>query len=171
MHSFVKSRKGVTLAEIIVAMALVAIMATMVVSFALLINERSRTNSANDAIQRDRTLIQSVVANWLDNVIITGEERLTHASDGSALAVSGVGGEESVLRFRYGRLTDGEDLNLSLESVLAVKFEVMEKRSSDGKIEDFIVFCTVEVENSESEAKYSYTFSVNPRIGEPGGVK
>ena len=68
MHLAVKSRRGMTLAEIMVALGMVAIMIVMVVSFVLLLSNRTQNNNALQSIQQDRQRIQAGVENWMDAV-------------------------------------------------------------------------------------------------------
>lgn len=65
MSKTLRSRKGVTLAEIVVALALVAIMSTMVVSFVIIISRRTQANAVNDAMRRDCMLIEATADHWL----------------------------------------------------------------------------------------------------------
>lgn len=68
MRSAINSRRGMTLAELMVALGLVAIMITMVVSFSLLLSERTRANTENLNLQQDLSMIRSGVEGWLGEV-------------------------------------------------------------------------------------------------------
>jgi hypothetical protein len=75
---------------------------------------------------------------------------------------------EFELSFSYGALTgtlpEGENINISTECVKTVLFEVMENGT------EFLVFCRVECENTESGESVFHTFCINPRVGENGGA-
>lgn len=70
----VKNRRGMTLAEIMVCLGVVAIMITMVVSFALLLSDKTRASSENTSAHQDLTLIQSGVEAWVNGVAEHGAE-------------------------------------------------------------------------------------------------
>lgn len=154
-----RSRRGATLAEIMVSLALVSIMIIMAVSFVMLVTKRTRANTANDLMRQDCLKIEAGVEGWLN-----------------ALAKEGISAEEEgvlkagefELSFSYGALTgtlpEGENINISTECVKTVLFEVMENGT------EFLVFCRVECENTESGESVFHTFCINPRVGENGGA-
>lgn len=151
-----RSRRGATLAEIMVSLALVSIMIIMAVSFVMLVTKRTRANTANDLVLLK---IEAGAEGWLN-----------------ALAKEGISAEEEgvlkagefELSFCYGALTgslpEGESINISTECVKTVLFEVMENGT------EFLVFCRVECENTESGESVFHTFCINPRVGEKGGA-
>lgn len=63
-----KNRRGMTLAEIMVCLGVVAIMIVMAVSFVLLLSDRTRTANENTSAHQDLTLIQSGVEAWFNGV-------------------------------------------------------------------------------------------------------
>lgn len=159
MLKTVRNRRGVTLAEIMVALALVSIMITMVVSFAMLISERTQANAQNDAMRRDGELVRTGAERWLDAVTLAG---------GSVTASGNqVTAGEATLSYQYGSLRGvlpgGESFTLRTESVTSVAFEV----KTNGT--DALLFCFVTCEDPEADTPAVFTICVNARVGESGG--
>lgn len=73
--SLVKSRRGVTLAELLVSIALVAIVIVMVVSFALMLSERTKASEDNLLFQQDYSMVKTGVEVWMSQVtdVVTAE--------------------------------------------------------------------------------------------------
>jgi prepilin-type N-terminal cleavage/methylation domain-containing protein len=159
-----KSRRGVTLAEIMVALALVSIMITMVVSFTMLITERTQANAQNDAMRRDCELIRTGAERWLDAVELAGVTITSPADEPVGTMTAG----ESTLEFRYGALQgvlpDGESFTMRTENVKSVEFKHMVNDT------DHLLFCTVTFDDPEGGADVEFTICVNSRLGEEGGA-
>lgn len=157
MLKTMRCRKGVTLAEIVVVLALVVIMISMAVSFALLITARTKANAANDAMRRDCEMIRSTAERWMDAVA-----EMDVSADGATVTAG-----TSSLAFRYGSLVgktpDGKSQTIRTESVTSVAFEVMQ---SDA---DRLLFCHVTCKNPETDESFVFTVCVNSRLGENGG--
>ncbi len=150
-----KGRRGVTLMELCIVIALVAILSTMVVSFSVLTTRRSRAAEERLSAMEEIAEIEVVVEAWFGAM----DERahLVSVSDeGGALVLDG-----DELRFEDSRLTGtvtgGSGYSLPVEYVTGVEF------SQSGEV----YFCRVMYEVSgEGE---SITFCVNPRVGEEVG--
>lgn len=162
MISAVKSRKGMTLAEIMVSLALVAIIITMTASFVALITERTRVNRENETLREDRALIQSGVESWITSMLSDGYSIMT-SEESPSLFVSIEEVSSYVLSFDNNELTGtrpgGEKIELSTEKVTGISFSITSK--TENEITKKIYFCTV---NPGEETEY--TFCVYPRIGE-----
>ena len=154
-----RSRRGMTLAEIMVSLALVSVMIVMAVSFVMLVTKRTRANTANDLMRQDCLKIEAGAEGWLNAL---AGEKIT-AADEEVLKAG-----EFELSFSYGALTgslpEGKSINISTECVKTVLFEVMENGT------EYLVFCRVECENTESGKSVFHTFCINPRVGENGGA-
>ena len=173
MRPAVKSRRGMTLAEILVALGVVLVMITMVISFVLLITNRTRANSVNLTYQQDFTMVKSCVEGWM-NAVHAGELETENGTEDTidATAVKAVvdvadGVQTLSLRFRngvlVGQLEEGI-LSAHTQTVTSVTFLLEEK---DG---EKLLFCNVIGEDPDNDNEWNYTFCVNPRVGEPGGA-
>ena len=163
MNQTMRSRRGVTLAEIMVAVALVAIMITMVVSFALLISERTRNSAQNDAMRQGVEVIRAGAERWLNAVALEGEA-ITY-SDDQTKVTSGA----ATLEFKHGSLRgvlpDGRSYAMHAEYVTSVTFEPL-KNEANG---DYLLFCTVTFEDPDTGEPVEFTLCLNSHLGE-GGV-
>ena len=138
------SRRGMTLAELMVAMGMVAIMIVMIVSFTMLMTGHTQKNGDRLAFQQDFAVVKAGVESWMEQ---NADQTMT-AENGVVTA------EDSTLKFEYNALRAGEQ-TYRTESITAVTFDLVNK---DG---EYLLFCTVTgVEEME------YTFCVNPRAGE-----
>ncbi len=180
-----KSRRGMTLAEIMVALGLVAIMIVMVVSFVLLMSERTQANSKNLEVQQDRAVIKSGVEAWLaavtkenaalslqaaDSTPLTPdpeENGLTITRpDSDAAGCKVLAGDNLTLSFAYGvlkgQLPDGKTITVHAQSVESMDFYLVEKQT--GGEPEYLLYCVATGEQG------NYTFCVDPRVGEKGGA-
>lgn len=152
-----KSRRGATLAELLVSLAMVAIMAAMVISFVMLLTQRNRTNAANEALQQDLQIVESGVTAWVES-FASGQD-LQIVADGKQVQV----GESSYkLQFAYGKLTgalsDGRSVVVHTQGVQDITFEMMTNGAGEQ-----LLFCTLHSESG------THTFCVNPYVGEQAG--
>lgn len=145
----VKCRRGMTLAELMVSLALVAVMIVVVVSFVMLLTGHTQTNGQRLAFQQDFTAVKASVEGWMGKT--AGSDLST---DGKSVSAG-----ENTLQFKNGVLS-AEDVNLRAESIEAVSFELVEENG------EYLLFCQVTPANGEG----SYTFCVNPRVGEKVGA-
>ena len=170
MLSTMKSRRGVTLAEIMVAIALVAVMCTMVVSFTMLMTRRTRANQISDSMRQDCQKIEAAVEGWLNTMNEEGASiDATIGEERTALLVAEKEGVSCTLQFSYNTLTgnlssDAESENKALtvrtETVAKVEFAVLNNDS------DCLVICYVTCQNPETQESVEYTFCINPRVGD-----
>ena len=145
----VKCRRGMTLAELMVSLAMVAIMIVMVVSFSMLLTGRTRSSGENLSFQQDFAAVKAGVEGWMTNT--TGQ---TLTADENAVKAG-----ENTLQFQNGVLSAG-DIDIRTETVRAVTFHLAEENG------EYLLFCTV----MRAESEDSYTFCVNPRVGEMVGA-
>ena len=155
-------RKGITLAEITVSLALIAVMITLTVSFVVMLTDRVRVNASHGMILGDVKIAEAAMENWIDRLSLEGASFIVSDDGGSLIAESY--GEKYKLNLdgeRFvGSLPNGDMNAVKVSSMKSVSFDVMEK---DG---DYIVFCKAVCENTETKKVFEYTFTVNSRIGE-----
>lgn len=165
-------KKGITLTEICVALAVLSIVSLVVVSFAAMATGRGATGTDKLKFMQDIELLEAVVDDWFEAVytgagsvtVESGEPMAKRAQEttsdltlqwnnGNLIAVFPAEGGESVSRtFQFEVITD-------------VQFEVKENPSKP----DEIFFCTVTYvyrQGQNKEVEKNYTFCINPRVGE-----
>ena len=164
MNQTMRSRKGVTLAEIMVTVALVAIVITMVVSFTLVITQRTKNNAINDAMRRDVDMIRVGAERWLNTVAKEGDELI--CSDATAVTAQKEGAAVGTLTFRNGVLKGdmpgGNSLTLRTEYVTSVTFEALKNVASG----DYLLYCTVTFDDSDADEPITFTLCLNSHVGE-----
>lgn len=147
-------KRGVTLGEICIVLAVVSIVSLAVVSFAVMATGRSATGTDRLKAMQDIALLEETVERWFEEVYkpggITVEEQ-SLSMDGKALL------------FTNGALVIDGTQTYPFETVKALKFEKLSQGNDD------IYFCTVTYvcrRGRNGNAEESYTFCVNPRVGE-----
>ena len=150
------SRKAMTLAEICVVLAVIAIVSTVVASFCLMANHRAVASSNRMQILNEVNAIEKIVEQFVDaNTTVSIKNGALTAEDNKISFVDGV---------LTAAMRDGEDpISLDCEAVDSISFELMPKSS------DMLVFCevtcTLPLANGERETE-TYVFCVNSRLGE-----
>ena len=154
-----KGRKGSTLAELCVVLALIATASAMVASFSMLIGARTNLSTARLNAMNDLDLVESVTEGWMSRM-----DGLT-AVDGVLVGDSGdtlyFDGQDTLT----GTLPEG-DITVQLDQVSAIKYTVIEGSTGD------LCICTVDFSLSSDEPDrytYSQTFCVNLNVGDVYG--
>ena len=170
------TRKGVTIAEITVALALVSVMATLVASFVVSINERTRAADAYNANRRDCMLIESVAEWWMNeaagkNVEIKNGAACFEANDKSYTLTFDADNNEFVGTYYDETEVDKtKEITIHTETVKEVEFEILVKRVDDedenSEIIDLLLICRITCENYEGTTSKPYIICVNPHVGE-----
>lgn len=161
-----KSRRGVTMAELVVVLALVSVISVMVFSFIMLIQHRSRANAANDAVRQDREMIEAGVEAWVkksveDGATFTYSEGSVYATYNGVQKSLSFNGTDKKLRGFYHPASDM--LEIRAQTVTKITFYLMK---SSGKN---LLFCTVTSEIEDFGGEATYTFCV-PFEVESGGA-
>ena len=166
-----KVRKGVTIAETMVALALVSIMITLVVSFVLSITKQTKANASNDAMRRDCILIESAAERWMNEISKAHlEEKFTfdiNVTENKVTLIKKNGSNETyTLEFKFennaivGTLPNGEDIKFYTESVTEITFELLKNDS------ELLLICTVKCKYQEGENTEEFKICVNPHVGD-----
>lgn len=164
----IKQKRGFTLSELCIVLALVAVVATIVTSFCLVVHQRSVISSARLNIVNEVNVVETFVERWVDKMSEKGAT-FSISKDGTLTAtLEGVDYEATFSEGVFnGAVPSGENgMTFSTTSIYSVVFEV---ESQNG---DTIFFCTAtallpQVNGDAKEEKY--TFCVNSRIGESFG--
>ncbi len=158
------ARRGMTLVEISVVLAIIAIVSAMVVSFCLMINTRAKTAEKKLAVMQDLTVTEATVESF---VLTMAERGATFAvSEGGKTLVATLAESTFACTFDGAGETlsctvDDEENVLSTTAFTDISFSVLENT------QDYVILCTVSytLPHTESEAAH-YTFCINPFVGE-----
>ena len=156
-----RNRRGFTLTELVIVLAVLAIVSTMVISFtAMVTNSRQLSSARLDALG-DVRVAEAVIESFIEE---NAGDTLT-VSDTSITA----NGESISFEKDEGELggslvvTEGEDseTSVALERVTNITFDEY------GDNTDKIYYCTIEYKVGNHV--FDYTFCVNPYVGESVG--
>ena len=168
-----KVRKGSTLAEICVVLAVVSIVSTVVLSFCMMANRRAVASANHLRIMEERKMIETIVETWCDSMVAAGKDISIGGENDISIAFSL--SNEGMLT---AKMPDGSDIQFKFDVAKSLTFNVISHDLSDfeglGEAEkkdllnDVLIVCTVEFDAVGVEPAYTprYVFAVNPRIGE-----
>lgn len=163
-------KRGMTLIEMVVALAVVAVMITMVASFTVVLRDRVNVSRAMLAAQQDLDLIESGAEGWITSLTEQGAVFTAEDNKIRAVIAKDTGSEAYTLTFANGALSgtlpEGKTVTWGTEQTQAATFSLITEE--DGS--DVLFFCTVTYEIPQAEndtsAKQTHTFCINPRVGE-----
>ena len=153
-------RRGITLSEICIVLAVVSIVSLAVVSFAAMATGRGATGTDKLKVMQDIELLEAMVDNWFNTVYNSGESAVIDTGETSV--------NNRALYFENGNLyinTDGKYQSYRFETVTKLEFEIMKNAENN----DEIFFCTVTYayrRGQNTPVDETYTFCINPRVGE-----
>ena len=149
-------KKGFTIAELCVVLAIVAIVSAMVVSFSVLLSARTRESSARLDAMNDLQLVESATEGWMSRMdrIVYSNGALVGMVDDDQYTLSFVGDKTLT-----GTLPNDEEITVVLEQVSDISFKFLE----NGDTGDVLCICTV----TDSEGN-THTICVNPVVSRVG---
>ena len=156
-------RKGVTLAEMCIVLAVVAIVSLSVASFATMAGGRGTAAATKLDAMGDLEIVEAIVESWILEAA-NREKNIEIAEDGSTIFTTinkndkiGLSGKTLQVSFPDGE----EDIYYNLKSITGLKFDWA---GDDAKI----YYCTVtyQYRNGIVTKEQTYTFCVYPRVGE-----
>ena len=176
MRNKLKSRKGATLAELVIVLAVVVIAAGMVVSFSSMMHGAQGISNARHEALQDVRVAEALIESFIENN--AGEIKIQEDGAGSKGDILYVGDtfdtKESFIRLSsdgdgnaliYVVSDDGENGGnkpvISLKSADSITFEKIGEN-------DILYYCTITYSVADAPHSYTYTFCVNPYAGEGG---
>ncbi len=181
-------RRGMTLAEIMICIAVVSIAVVMVVSFSIMIGDRMERSQAQLEAREELEMIESLTRGWLNNILMQQVDadpkpvafalsQGTGITDANIAVLVGQAPEAEqpdtrvtyTLTFQYGRLTgtrpDADPISVRAERITGMTF--LTKANDAG---DMLFYCKVQyqipVSGSRVPETMSHIFCVNPHLGE-----
>lgn len=145
-----------TLAEVLVCLAVLAIVTAMIVSFAILMRQRVQASNTLLETQQDLSVLEATAEHWLERMTEAGA---SFSADGNTVTAT-VDDKTYALSFAsgslIGTLPGGEALTVHTEQIEALDFTAQTNASGDA-----LFFCAV-----TCQADKPITFAINPRAGE-----
>ena len=176
MNKKIEKKKGFTLVELVIVLAVLVIAAGMAITFSTMMHgAQSVSNARYEALQDVRTA-ESLIEGFIENN--AGKVHIEENGAGQRGDVLYVGdsfadktsfvflsrdGEGSTLIYVVPNVDDSQKNPLvSLKSIDSIDFEIAEITKNG--ITDTLYYCTIEY--SVADTTYTYTFCVNPYAGE-----
>ena len=158
-------RKGSTLAEICVVLAVVSIVSTVVLSFCMMANRRSVASANRLRIMEERKMIETIVETWCESMAAEGKD-ISLVPDSNSPLIADADGDQCTIALRDGVLTatmpEGPDIQFKCDAAKTMMFNVIPNGN------DVLIVCTVEFNAIGADIinPPKYVFVVNSRIGE-----
>lgn len=154
-----KGRRGATLTELIVVVAVLSIVAVMVVSFSTMVGGSQRLAKAKVDALSDIRVAESVVENFINDASDINNTNCYR----SETMLANIEGD--TLTFENGALninkTGGENSTVNFEHITNITFSYHSTAENGA---DTIYYCKIAY--VIGELNYEYTFCVNPYAGE-----
>ena len=177
MRNKLKSRKGATLAELVIVLAVVVIAAGMVVSFSSMMHGAQGISNARHEALQDVRVAEALIESFIENN--AGEIKIQEDGAGSKGDVIYIGDTyENRKSFIYlGSDGDGNALiyviqgegeNSDIKPVISLKSAKSISFVEEKGTNDTLYYCTITYSVADAPHSYTYTFCVNPYAGEGG---
>lgn len=171
-----KREKGMTISEICIVIAVLAIVSVVVVSFAAMATGRGTVGVDKLKVMQDVELLEAVVDQWFAEVYTKpGDVEIVANNDTEALSLKDregltlqFAGSNLVAVFPVEGEMEPQTRTYRFEVITGLTFEIRSAKNGD-TIEDDIFFCTVHYEYRSGQnktGKGTYTFCINSRVGE-----
>lgn len=163
-----KQKKGFTLSEVCVVLAVVGIVSAIVTSFCIVMHHRSVMSRARLDIINEVNVLEEYVESWVDKVVASNAT-IGQVENGTVNAtVADATYEASFSNGKFtGTLPDSLEMTFDTTRIEALTFDV------DVKGSDAIIFCKVTARMPKADGGSeleSYTFCVNSRLDDGGKV-
>ena len=164
-------RKGATLAEICIVMAVVAIVSLSVTSFATMASGRGTAAATKLDAMGDLEIVEAVVESWILEAAKDTESGITINEDKAKItATKNDPNSSGSIMFSGHTLNvtfpgESDAVLYQLKSIVGLKFEAV----SNGLANLYYCTVTYEYRNGIVTKEQTYTFCVYPRVGETVG--
>ena len=174
----IHKRRGMTLAEICVILAVISIVSLSVVSFVAIASGRSATSAAKLGAIEEMELVEGLVDNWFIVMARDGgkiQNQYGQWVDNPVEVKNNclIGKWTGYVRMDKGQIRlqlpgDESDTVYEPKTVESISFSAREKKDDQGNLLDTLYYCTVVCVYTvnKQEQTQSYTFCINPRLGE-----
>ena len=161
-------KKGATIAEMIVALAVVAVVSTVVLTFATLVHTRSIIASAKLEALQDMTSVEAICESWLSDML---KKNADIEIQEEMIVAEVSGGEKYYLYWNgdkvYAEFTPGVPTKFTSKRIKGIKFSSIDNPDED----DLILFVKVGYVlpmPTDTDRTYNVikTFCVNPYVGD-----
>lgn len=160
-----RNKKGFTLAELSIVLALVAVISAVVVSFTVMMSERTKANQYKLNLIQELDFVETTIEGFVDSV---GGANAVFDDSSSGVLSADVGGNTHSIGFSVDSsvLTvsrpDISEYSITLETINGLSFKVV----SSGN--ESLIICTATY--FDNNALISQSFTVFSRVGQTVGA-
>lgn len=163
-----KQKKGFTLSEVCVVLAVVGIVSAIVTSFCIVMHHRSNMSRARLDIVNEINVVETYVERWVDKMYENGAE--FSINEGVLTATIGTVDYKATFTDGVfnGEVPADETMTFNTMRIESLEFDCAENEGTGDKI----FFCTATAllpQVNGEDKQEQYTFCVNSRIGESFG--
>ena len=164
-------RAGISIAEMCIVLAVIAIASTVVITFTIMVSARSSASVTKLNAYNDIQVSQVILENWMDSMHTEGAYVNTEGMGLQAVKKNGENVEFYLeVYLQDGQLVaplpDGTELTCPISTVKEFRFSQLPEATVDRNV---LYFCTVayEVQNPTGEyVPFEETFTIRPRVGQ-----
>ena len=160
-----RNKKGFTLAELSIVLALVAVISAVVVSFAIMMSERTKANQYKLNLIQELDFVETTIEGFVDSV---GGANAVFDDSSSGVLSADVGGNTHSISFSVDSsvLTvsrpDISEYSITLETINGLSFKVVSSANES------LIMCTATY--FDNNALIRQTFTVFSRVGQTVGA-
>lgn len=163
-----QQKKGFTLSEVCVVLAVVGIVSAIVTSFCIVMHHRSNMSRARLDIVNEINVVETYVERWVDKMYENGAE--FSINEGVLTATIGTVDYKATFTDGVfnGEVPADETMTFNTMRIESLEFDCAENEGTGDKI----FFCTATAllpQVNGEDKQEQYTFCVNSRIGESFG--
>lgn len=163
-----KQKKGFTLSEVCVVLAVVGIVSAIVTSFCIVMHHRSNMSRARLDIVNEINVVETYVERWVDKMYENGAE--FSINEGVLTATIGTVDYKATFTDGVfnGEVPADETMTFNTMRIESLEFDCAKNEGTGDKI----FFCTATAllpQVNGEDKQEQYTFCVNSRIGESFG--
>lgn len=154
----IRKRKGVTLAEMSIVMAVIAIVSLSVVSFVTITSGRGTNSVAKLNAMEELELVEAVVDSWFAQT--STETTDVIVVSGGQVKVNGLSPVYLERETLHVDFPGTGEVDYHFEKIIGLSFDDLKNG------DDVLYFCTVTYFSDSEDDTQTYTFCINPRVGE-----
>ncbi len=156
-----KLKKGATLVELSVVLAVLSIIATMAVSFSIFFSQRVKTTVKANNLMQDVVAVKAVMESWVDDLTQNGA---TFSCEDSNKLIGNVNDNEYSISLLddilVGTLTNGGQVSCRVEVIEALTFSI----ATNSKGDQTLYICKA-FYNADDIVEH-FSFAINPYVGD-----
>ncbi len=155
-----KLKKGATLIELSVVLAVLSIISTMVVSFSIFLSERTKTTVKTNDLMQDVVYTKTITKSWVDSLTINN----AHFSCQDGNLSASIDQNEYLISLNDKSLSatmpNGQTLSIKLNVITEIKFNII----TNAKGNQTLYICKA-FYHAENGVQY-FSFAINPFVGD-----